>query len=341
VQRQVSFTKLDYCQYLLSSQTNYTLTNLAEHLQFFSHDTINRYLRGERLTPRLLWDNVKSLIQLDTDGSVIFDDSVINKNSSRSIEIVRRQYSGNEHRVIRGIGLISCVYVNRETGQFWVVDYRIYDPDGDGKTKLEHVADMLQTLVFHKQLPFARVLMDSWYAAQKLMAVIEQLGKIYYCPLKRNRLVDDSGGVEKYKPIEKLIWSSQEIQQGKQIKIKNFPKDKKVKLFRVTVSPDRTDYLVTNDLTKNSTDEIQQVNAIRWKVEEFHREVKQLTGIEACQCRKARIQRNHIACAILVWNCLKNIAYQSTQTVYQLKQRWLSGCLIEQLKCPAIRMQLA
>jgi len=28
----------------------------------------------------------------------------------------------------------------------------------------------------------ARVLMDSWYAAQKLMALIEQLGKIYYCP---------------------------------------------------------------------------------------------------------------------------------------------------------------
>ncbi len=48
IERQVSFTKLDYCQYLLSSQKNYTLTNLAEHLNFFSHDTINRYLRGEK-----------------------------------------------------------------------------------------------------------------------------------------------------------------------------------------------------------------------------------------------------------------------------------------------------
>jgi len=50
------------------------------------------------------------------------------------------------------------------------------------KTKLDHVADMLRNLVYSKQLPFARVLMDSWYAAQKLMALIEQLGKIYYCP---------------------------------------------------------------------------------------------------------------------------------------------------------------
>jgi len=73
----------------------------------------------------------------------------------------------------------------------------------------------------------ARVLMDSWYAAQKLMALIEQLGKIYYCPLKRNRLVDDSGGVEKYKQIEQLSWSREERKQGKLIKIKNFPSDKR------------------------------------------------------------------------------------------------------------------
>ncbi|MEA5556060.1 transposase, partial [Nodularia spumigena CH309] len=35
------FTKLNYCQYLLSSQINYTITNLAEHLEHISHDAIN------------------------------------------------------------------------------------------------------------------------------------------------------------------------------------------------------------------------------------------------------------------------------------------------------------
>lgn len=47
---------------------------------------------------------------------------------------------------------------------------------------------------------------------------------------------------------------------------------------------------------------------IRWKIEEFHREIKQLTGIESCQCRKARLQKNHIACAMLVWIRLKHLA---------------------------------
>ena len=28
------------------------------------------------------------------------------------------------------------------SGEFWVIDYRIYDPDRDGRTKLDHVAEM-------------------------------------------------------------------------------------------------------------------------------------------------------------------------------------------------------
>jgi len=47
--------------------------------------------------------------------------------------------------------------------------------------------------------------MDSWYASGQVMAVIDQLGKVYYCPLKLNRRVDDTGGVEEYKRIDQLV----------------------------------------------------------------------------------------------------------------------------------------
>lgn len=336
----MKFTKLDYCQYLLSSQINYTITNLAEHLENISHDKINYYLKKEKLTPRLLWDNVKDVIMTDDNGYVIFDDSVLDKRYSEEIEIVRRQYSGNEHGVLKGIGVVSCVYVNPKLQRFWVVDYRIFNPDADGKTKIDHVKDMLQNLVYHKLLPFDTVLMDTWYAVHNLMLYIDSLDKIYYCPLKDNRLVDDTFGKEKYKRIELLQWSEEELECGKIIKIKGFPANKKVKLFRVTVSTNRTDYVVTNDLSQSSTDVVQQVCKIRWKIEEFHREIKQLTGIESCQCRKARLQINHIACAMLVWVRLKNLAYRTGQTIYQIKQKLLSNYLIEQLKRPSISMCL-
>lgn len=141
--------------------------------------------------------------------------------------------------------------------------------------------------------------------------------------------------------MEQLQWTEAELDQGKLIKIRKFPQDMKVKLFQVTTSIGCMEYLVTNDLTANQTDDVQQENAIRGKIEEFHRELKQLTGIEECQCRKARIQRNHIACALLVWLHLKRIAYQSGVTIYQLKRNLMSDYLKSQLKSPSILMTFA
>jgi len=83
-----------------------------------SHDAINRYLRDDRLTPRLIWENVRSQIQASAHGYVVFDDTVLDKNFSHKIELARRQYGGNAHRLIKGIGLVNCVYVNPETGRY-------------------------------------------------------------------------------------------------------------------------------------------------------------------------------------------------------------------------------
>ena len=334
-------TRLDYCQYLLSSQINYTISHFADHSERFSHDMINRYLYGDRITPHLVWENVSPYIIPSEDGYVIFDDTVLDKRYSFNIALVRRQYSGNAHGVIKGIGVVTCVYVNPEMDQFWIIDYRIYDPDGDGKTKLIHVQEMLSLLVYHKRLPFEAVLMDSWYATKDLMLHIEKLGKGYYCPLKSNRLVDDSNGLKPYQRIDALMWTATELKEGKRIKIKGFPKHHKVKLFRVVSSTRRTDYVATNDLAQDSTSAAQKACDWRWKIEQFHREGKQLTGIERCQCRLARIVRNHIGCAILVWIRLKQVAQETAQTIYQVKHGLLSEYLRQQLKSPSIRMMLA
>ncbi len=159
--------------------------------------------------------------------------------------------------------------------------------------------------------------------------------------MKDNRQVDDSGGGRPYQRVDSLTWSTKEQQAGKSIKLKGFPKDHKVQLFRVVASTRRTDWIVTNDPAADSTDATQAVCDVRWKIEQLHREGKQLTGLERCQCRKARIQRNHIACAFLVWVRLKVLATQACCTVYQLKHSLLDDYLIQQLKNPSIKMVLA
>jgi hypothetical protein len=336
----MSFTKLDYCQYLLSSQVNYTLTNLAEHLQGFIHDSINRYLKGEKLSPRLLWKQVQPLLEFDPEAYLIFDDTVLDKRFGPKIEVARKQWSGNEKGVLRGLGMVSCVYVNPKTSHFWVIDYRIFDPETDGKTKLDHIREMLGSAE-HREVPFATVLMDAWYATKEIMLLIDGMKKTFYCPLKSNRQVDDSGGEHPYQWVDALDWSDEELKQGKRIKVKGFPKDYKVKLFRVVVTSSRTEWIVSNDLSRDSAHETQEVRGVRWKIEEFHREAKQLTGLEGCQCRARRIQRNHVACALLVWSRLKHLAYQSGQTIYRIKRGLLHEYLVQQLKNPSVEMVLA
>jgi len=189
----MSFSKLDYCQFLLNSQVNYTLTHLADHLQRFSHDTINRYLRGAKLRPRHLWEQVQPLLETHPDAYLVYDDTVLDKRFGAQIELVQRQWRGNEHRVIQGISLVNCIYVHPASGQFWIIDYRLYAPEGDGKTKLDHGADMFQSAL-RRGVAFSTVLMDNWYATKDLMLLFDRNHKRFYCPLKSDRLVADSDG---------------------------------------------------------------------------------------------------------------------------------------------------
>jgi hypothetical protein len=334
-------TRLDYCQFLLSTQINYTLTYFAEHAERFSHDAANRYLLGEKITARLVWENVRAQVEPSTQGYMLFDDTVLDHNHSFAIELVRRQYSGNAHGIIKGIGVVTCVYVNAELDRFWIIDYRIYDPTRDGKSKLDHVREMLVNAVEQKQLPFGTVLMDSWYAERRLMRLIEEMDKVYYCPLKGNRRVDESNGEHPYQRIDELSWNEYEQQHGQVLHLKDFPKGHRVRLFRLVLSTERTDYVATNDLAQADSQVAQDACALRWKIEQFHREAKQVTGLERCQCRKARSQRNHIGCAILVWIRLKQVAAETARTIYRVKHDLLADYMCQQLRSPSVKMMLA
>ena len=163
---------------------------------------------------------------------------------------------------------------------------------------------------------------------------IERLGKRYYCPLKAKVGLGPGQAYE-----DSLSWSQQETAQGRLIPIRKMPKDHRVKLSRVVLSPERTDYVITNDLTQETTQGAQQESGVRWKIE--HRDVKQTTGIERCPCRRERLQRNHIGCAILVWVRLKSFAEELGTRVYALKRDLLSDSMVEQLRNPSIKMALA
>jgi hypothetical protein len=200
---------------------------------------------------------------------------------------------------------------------------------------------MLTKVVSQKAVPFQAVLMDTWDATKERMLCIALVKKFYYCPRKDNRQGDDSGDRQSYRRVDALNGSPDALEHGKRIKSKGFPNDHKVQLCRVEVSTHHTDYVVTNELAQNSMAATQEACGCRWKSEQWPREGKQVTGLERCQCRKARIQRNHLGCALLVWGRLKELATQTGRTVYQLKHGLLDAYLLQQLKTPSLKMVLA
>jgi len=269
----------------------------------------------------------------------------MDKSASRKIEGATKQYSGNAHHVVTGIGVVNCVYYNPDTKRFYPLDYRVYDKARDGKTKLDHMTDMLCQLIRQEKTRsvfFTHVLMDSWYATNELMNKIMDWGKYFVCAIKSNRLFSpDAADDDREKPtksydaVKDLPWGEAQQTTGYHGKLKDMPAKRLVQLFRIVVSTDKTEYIVTNDVTLKTTDDVRKESTIRWKIEEFHRELKQTTGIEKCQARKNRSQRNHIAMAILTWIQLKAKAWATSQTIYQVKQNPLKDFVAAQWRNPA------
>jgi len=277
-------TKQQYVEYLICTVGNFTGTNLAEHLDQVSHDTITDYLQTERLTARTLWELVTGLIVDSAEAFLIVDDSVQDKRYSRFIELVKLQYSGAEHGLVRGIGIVNLVNSAGAKKDLYPIDYRIYAPDQDGKTKKDHFVEMVRNAMADKQIQAKRILFDTWYASADNLKLVHRLGLIFFTTLKSNRMVSLSkeGG---YIHLDEIEWTSDTLQNGLMVKLKEVPF--KVRLFKVVATNGDIDWVITNspDETLN-TQAAQDASNVRWQVEELHRGLKQLTGTEKCQCLK-------------------------------------------------------
>jgi len=83
----------------------------AEHSVKYSPDQLNSYLSFNNITPVDIWAEAKHHVIPTELGYLLFDD----RNYSSKIDMVRRQYSGNAGKIIKGIGVVTCVYVSPST----------------------------------------------------------------------------------------------------------------------------------------------------------------------------------------------------------------------------------
>ena len=71
-----------------------------------------------------------------------------------------------------------------------------------------------------------------------------------------------------------------------------------VTVFKFVTNNGRVDYVSTN-MDNPTRAAVTAITDARWSIEVYHRELKQTCGIERCQARTGRAQRNHICCRSL------------------------------------------
>ncbi len=281
-------TKELYRAFLEASSVRYSGLALSEVSPetALSHDSISRWLSDQNFRPSQVWQTVRAYVDHSTPSLLIVDDRVLSKIHSKKIDLVHYQYSGNAHDVIAGIGLVNLVWYGLEERKGVPVDYRIYDKDSDGKTKNTHFCEMLSLAKSRGFIPEA-VVMDSWYSSLKNLKAIRDHGWTWVTPLRKNRKVNRN------QTLENLVIPD----EGLSIHLRGYGW---VTVFKFVAKNSRVDYVATN-MTHPTRETIQSIVQARWSIETYHRELKQTCGIERCQARKGRAQRNHICMTIIAW----------------------------------------
>ncbi|MCZ6904018.1 MAG: transposase [Rickettsia endosymbiont of Ixodes persulcatus] len=229
----------------------------------------------------------------------------MSRQYSKKIEFVHYQYSGAVHDVIPGIVMVNLLHYNTKTDQSTPVDYRIYDKETDGKTKNEHFCDML-TLAKERGINPDAVVMDAWYSGLESLKHIGNLGWTWVSNLRKNRKVNHNVSLE-----------SLEIpDEGQKIHLRGYGW---VTVFKFVAKNGHIDYITTN-LENPTREQTEKIVKARWSIEFYHRELKQTCGIERCQARTGRAQRNHICLAVFAWLDMNKRRINKKITLYQ--QNW-------------------
>jgi hypothetical protein len=222
---------------------------------------------------------------LKTCGVIVADETVLNKSRRQKIELVRWQYSGTEHDTVRGIGLLNFLWVH-EGHEVCPMDFRIWEPQEDGYTKNDHFREMLKAAKRREVKPEA-VIADSWYSSLNNVKCIRDFGWIWVMGLKKNRIVNRGENLENLDIPD----------EGLRVHLRGYGW---IYVFRFVASNGRTDYYGTN-MESPTRQEVETLMRKRWEIEVFHRELKQTCGLQHCQSRTGRAQRNHVGFSVLSW----------------------------------------
>src|SRR3954449_3559198 len=320
-------TDQDYIQFLIASPGPVTCTEAARvqpHSPFApAHDSFNRLLHRLEPEPEGLWQEAEPLVEV-AKGFLVIDDSTLDKLHAKKIEPVTRHWSGKHHKPVLGINLITLLWTDGD--RKIPCDYRVYSK-ADGKTKHDHFWELLLTAKARGFSP-KYVLFDGWYASLENLKRVRDHGWLWLTRLGGDRVVSPADRVAR--PLGQVAVSA----SGTALHLRGYGM---VKVFRIDAPDGDTEYWATNDLTMGAG--MRRYYAeVSFAIENYHRELKQNCGVERCQARSERAQRNHIGLAIRAFLRLEWHFFSTGVSGFEAKLRLIREAVRRYLARPFLSL---
>lgn len=325
-----------YSDYLLSSFGPTTATGLSRLVGgSLSHDEITRLLAGEMQSSASWWQRVKPLVRQHerADGVLIFDDSIEEKPYTDENDIICWHYDHSKDRNLKGINFLTALYYTGEVSlpvAFQLIaKTETYVDVKSGKTKRrspqtknEYYREMVTACV-RNHLRFRYVLNDSGYASVDNMHLVKgELERDFIMALKSNRKVARSAADKaagKFQAVSTLA-----IPEGTVCEVwlegLAFPLLSAKQVFTNEDGSTGTLYLVTSALTLDFLT-LTTIYQKRWKIEEYHRSLKQNAALAKSPTRTVTTQTNHFVAALYAFVKLEMLKVTTKLNHYALKTK--------------------
>jgi putative transposase len=315
--KRVKCLDVDYIDFMIASPKTFSCTEAAKVQPAApdppAHDAFTRLLLRLEPDPETLWQEARPLVHRK-GGVLVIDDSTLDKPYAKKMGLVTRHWSGKHHAVVRGINLTTLLWTDGD--RHIPCDYRLYDKAADGLTKNDHFAAMLRAAEGRGFAPDC-VAFDGWYSGLDNLKLIRGLGWRWLTRLKVNRRVNlDRQG-------NKAVGETAIEAGGTVVHLEGYGL---IRVFRIVSRDGDTEHWATDDLAMGELERLGLAERT-WAVENYHRGLKQCCGVERCQARAGRAQRNHIGMAIRAFLRLERHFYATGVSWYEAKARIIRGAI--------------
>lgn len=291
-----------------------------------AHDAYTRLLHRLEPDAEALWAEVRPDVR-PRSGVLVIDDSVLDKPYARRMDLVCHQWSGKHHAVVKGIGLVTLLWTDGD--RHLPCDYRVYDK-ADGRTKNDHFQAMLRVAASRGFAP-GHVLFDSWYSGLANLKALRALGWPWLTRFRSNRLVNpDRTG-------PRAVSACDVAATGTVVHLGGYGF---VKVFRIIAQDGAAEHWATDDLAMDDLERLRLADA-SWRIEEYHRGLKQTTNVERCQCRVGRAQRGHIGLAVRAFVVVERWCFRTGVNWLTAKRQILHEAIRNYRANPLYRMETA